>query len=520
MADPTELELKLDATPRDIGLLKAVVLPRLTASRPSAHHLVSVYFDTPRMALRKQGYSLRLRFDGERRVQTIKASRGAGVGLFDRSEWETAVQGEGIDLEAVRDTPLHALLLHERHPLGPVFETVIDRTVWRLSQGSSMVEVAVDEGRVVAGDRTCPISEVELELKHGSPSDLFALLHGLGEARALRLGVVAKSERGYALLDGKTPACFKAEPVALTSGMTVGQAFQAIVRACIRQFRLNEPFISAEAPEFLHQARVAMRRLRSALSLFEAVVADPQVERLKERLRAVSRDLGDARDLDVYLADVVRPEAEHTPAEPGVAAFGERVERQRTEAYARLATTLSAPAFRILMLDLLEWVEAGLWLVSDDPFKRLRREQPVRIFAADVLDRRRRQVKRKGRRLDTLDPDARHRVRIAAKKLRYAAEFFAALVRKKDQRRHDRFIDAMQDLQAVLGELNDIKTGHALVADIGQPVDAAAPPDAAAAEAAEQVTAERDARTARLLDEALAAHRAFRDARRFWSTWT
>ena len=364
MADPTELELKLDASPSDIGLLKAVALPQLTARPPTTQHLVSVYFDTPKLALRKGGFSLRLRFDGDRRIQTIKASRGVGVGLFDRGEWETEVQGDGVDLDAVRATPLHAVLLQDRHPLAPVFETVIDRTVWRLSQGSSVVEVALDEGRVVAGDRTSPIAEVELELKHGSPSDLFALLHGLGEARALRLGVVAKSERGYALLHGKTPACFKAEPVALTPDMNVGQAFQAIVRACIRQFRLNEPLLSPAAPEPLHQARVAMRRLRSALSLFKAVVADPQMERLKERLRDVSVDLGTARNLDVYLADVVRPETEHT-GDPGGAAFAAQMERQRVEAYARLAATLGAPAFRILMLDLLEWVEAGLWLVGE-----------------------------------------------------------------------------------------------------------------------------------------------------------
>lgn len=520
MADPTELELKLDAAPRDIGLLKAVVLPLLAASRPTTHHLVSVYFDTPRQGLRKQGYSLRLRFDGDRRVQTIKASRGAGVGLFDRSEWETEVKGYGIDCDAIRQTPLHAALLNERHPLAPVFETVIDRTVWRLRQGASMVEVAVDEGRIVAGDRTCPITEVELELKQGSPSDLFALLHGLGEARALPLGVLAKSDRGYALLDGKPPACFKAEPVVLTPGMNVGQVFQAIVRACIRQFRLNEPFIAEEAPEFLHQARVAMRRLRSALSLFKPVVADQQMERLTERLRDVSRDLGDARNLDVYLAALVHAEPGHAPADAGEAALGEQMRRKRTEAYARLATTLNAPAFRILMLDLLEWVEAGFWLVGADPFKRLLREQPIRIFAADVLDRGRRQVKRKGRHLDTLDPDARHRVRIAAKKLRYAAEFFAALAHKTDRRRHERFIAAMEDLQAVLGKLNDIKTSHALIEGVASPVDEARPLDPAATLATERVTAEQDARTAKLLDEAVAAHRAFRDAKRFWSTWT
>ena len=117
--------------------------------------------------------------------------------------------------------------------------------------------------------------------------------------------MLSKSERGFGLADGGEPNSFKAEPIALRPNLSVAQAFQIIARACVRHFRINEPLlIASRSAEPLHQARVAIRRLRSALSLFEPIVTDNINQRLKRSLRDVSHQFGEARNLDVYITQI------------------------------------------------------------------------------------------------------------------------------------------------------------------------------------------------------------------------
>jgi CHAD domain-containing protein len=121
---------------------------------------------------------------------------------------------------------------------------------------------------------------------------------------------------------------------------------------------------------------------------------------------------------------------------------------------------------RILTVDLAEWISVGAWW-DDDAVAELRASS-ISFFAGQVLDRLRRRIKRGGRRLEDIDEDARHEVRILAKKLRYSGEFFAGLYpAAKARRRHDHFLAAINKLQSALGDLNDLAIGRALLADLG-----------------------------------------------------
>ena len=513
---PREMEFKLDVAPSALPDLKAKLLSKL-GGEGTSQHLVSVYYDTPKHALRSHGMTVRVRSVGDKMIQTVKAIDGANAGLFDRSEWETAIAGKEPDIEALARTPAGALIAKGRGALKPVFETVVDRTLWTVETRHAAIEVALDQGKVDAGSASHPLTELEFELKRGNPAELFKLVKKLGGASGLRPGVRAKSERGYALALKKPPRAYKAEPIALKPSMTTAEAFRAILHSCIRQFCLNEPLLVAtRTAEPLHQARVALRRLRSALSLFGPVVADDRLDSLKNQLQAVSRELGEARNIDVYLGGSVLPEVQANPKEPGAAAFVDAMETRRSQAYDRVVETLAAKAFRGLMVDLIEWVEAGPWLTDKGPMKAALRGQPIQSFAAEMLQRGRRTVKKKGRHLDRLDPHARHRVRIAAKKLRYAAEFFAALAKgDKAQHRHAGFITALEDLQEHLGELNDIQTAH----DMALGFESASSPGGPALFAAAHVSGEQDAKVADLLAKAGQAHGELVDAKRFWSRW-
>jgi triphosphatase len=112
------------------------------------------------------------------------------------------------------------------------------------------------------------------------------------------------------LTKGNKAGLFKAGPIALKPNLSATEAFRVIARASIRHFRLNEPLlIASRAAESLHQVRAAVRRLRSALSLFEPIVTDQELKLLKRRLRDVSDQLGEARNVDVYIAQITMPNA-------------------------------------------------------------------------------------------------------------------------------------------------------------------------------------------------------------------
>ena len=207
-------------------------------------------------------------------MQTLKAESGTGAGLFDRPEWECTIEGHAPD-PCLFDEPRARELATTRSRVKAVFETRLTRVAWTVREGASEIELIVDRGAVVTDDEEAPVSEIELELKRGDPRDLFALARRIAAALPVTVGVRSKSDRGYALVTGTMEAVAKAEPVLLERHGTVGEAFQRIARGCLRQFRRNETLLLATRGEdALHQARVGLRRLRSALSLFGEAIGD------------------------------------------------------------------------------------------------------------------------------------------------------------------------------------------------------------------------------------------------------
>lgn len=482
VAMPQEVELKLDLS---ADAAHDLIASDILGAEAQLHRLRTPYFDTPDRVLLENGFTLRIRDAGNSRIQTVKAAGSAAAGLFARPEWERPVES---DQPLLDDTnPLRSLLGERIRDMAPVFEVQVERRIWNVQWEGALIEVVLDRGQVVAGERTAPICEIELELKQGRPAALFSLARRLGENAPLRLGVVNKAERGFRLL-GPVEYAFKSGPVELEESHEAAEAFRRIAGACVRQFRLNEPFVEQRIPEALHQARVALRRLRSAFSIFAPMLSGEAFARLREETKWLANTLGDARDLDVMLADGLGGEA----ARP-------QLERAREEAYDSAAAALDSARARALMLDLSEWLAHGDWLTAQESAGV--RGESVREYASSALDRFRRKVKKHGRNLETLSDEERHTVRKDAKKLRYAAEFFAILYKdKRNRRRARKFLAALEALQDRLGALNDL---------------------AMAENRSSAILPEPDVRTdvrrkEKLLDAAADAHDDFADAKPFW----
>ncbi|MCJ2125649.1 CYTH and CHAD domain-containing protein [Methylobacterium sp. J-077] len=464
VAAPREIELKLDCAGPDLTALAAH--PRLQGADSSKPELlVTTYYDTPNQDLRAAGLTLRVRAQGGRHIQTVKAGKG-GIGLFDRAEWETEIAGESPDPAAWAETAADKVLRKAGAPLEKLFSTVITRRVVPVEQGASRILVTLDEGRVESPAGDTPFCELELELAEGTAADLFALAQTLAETVPLRLSATAKSARGYALVDGTGPSVVKAEPIELPEGASAGDVFGLVALACLRHLHLNETvFLASHAPEALHQMRVSLRRLRSALSLFAPILdADPRAVSFGDEIKRVTEPFGHARNLDVFLGQTLPNLVKDRPDDADLTAVRELAEAERAKAYDAVLAILESPQWRGLIIDFAGWVEAGAWAAQDAAAE----DGPA--FAAQVLDRARERLKKRGRGLKKLDPHTRHRARIAAKKLRYGAEFFAGLyTKKKARRRQDKFGASLSDLQDHLGTLNDLETARSMMESLGGP---------------------------------------------------
>lgn len=482
-----ELELKF-AVPADKAQAVWRAIAPKGAESAEEKRLVSTYFDTADRRLARAGYGLRVRADGRRRVQTLKGPDPLG---FARAEYEAAVRGPGVDLEALAATPAAGLL--GGGELAPLFRVDVRRRKADIIQGAAVIEVCLDLGALEAEGRKEAISEIELELKSGSPKALFALARRLTAHRPLTLAMASKAERGYRLIGDE-------EPKAPTVGphMNAGDAFTAIGLAALEQITGAAAALDAEiTPKSVHALRVGIRRLRSARSAFKAMLTDRPSLAIAADLRWLAGSLDEMRDLDVLA---------HSAADADPA-FHAALEKARDSARARLVETLGAPRARALPLKLAEWLAVGGWRASRLRAVRTVREQPLLAFAAHALDRRLRKLGG-GAKLADLAPHERHERRIRIKKLRYAAEAFAPTFEAHPKRRR-KLIAALKEAQEALGALNDDTVGRVLAQKV-------VGGDAEAAFAAGAAFAPDAKRDAKRLKAAQGAWRNIHDATPFW----
>jgi triphosphatase len=521
MPRPQEIELKFEVPPGAAGRVDR--LPVLKGVKPDkAQTLVSVYYDTDKQTLRKCGLSLRVRRQHGRYVQTIKQNNGASAGIFKRNEWECDVDGIEPDLDAARGTALEPLLDKKlRRKLKPLFQTRVRRRIYPIRRGDSQIEFTVDKGKVEAAGHSSPLCEVELELKQGEPDELFKIAQAMGDALPVSVASKSKAAHGYELVDGEQPGAVKGEPVELSPDANWAMAFKVIAMTCLHQIAANQPALRRHDPEAVHQMRVGLRRMRAAISLFKVMLAGPQTEAMKEQFKWLTNELGPARELDVFIKRVVKRADGSRANKMGQSAVAKGFRARRIQAFDRAVQAAASPRFRRLMLDAAAWIEVGDWTHTEDELIRALRERTVRDAAAEELRRRRKKIRKRGAQLADLDPLKRHKLRIQAKKLRYATEFFAGVFPgRKSARRREKFGTQLRKLQDTLGDLNDIVVHQGLAKQaIGRSGAARKrrPRFVPTAFAAGRLSGGEAARFASVMKEAEHRYAGFAKCRPFWT---
>jgi triphosphatase len=513
VSSPKETEIKLQLPSAKSARLAGVPMLRRAERSKRSERQVSVYFDTKGLKLKRHGLTLRVRQVGDRYIQTVKSEDAS---LFDRGEWETEIEDGRPDLARAGGSALERLGIKKlRNKLRPVFETRVQRTTYPLAR--SDIALTIDRGQIGAGKKSMPLYEAELELKRGDRARLFGMARKFARATSAELAVKSKSQRGYELLAGDGAAAVKGHDIALTADMPAKAAFQSIASACLKQIVANKPAILAGDPEAIHQMRIGLRRLRAALSLFSDIVADAKAGHIKTELKWLTNELGSAREFDVFLSKVVAPLKKHHARLPGMRGLSRDLADRRKAAAARAVEAVASKRFRDLALDVAAWLETGGWRQPRNRQARERGEAPVATVAAAQLSRRWKKLRKRGRQLAKLDAEARHKLRIQAKKLRYATEFYKAVFTgKKMEKRRDVFLAALKDMQDRFGELNDIVVHEKLATEIATAMADRPPRPVGRAFAAGLLTGHEEARFKPVLTAAEHAFRAFEKLKPHW----
>ncbi|MEI6557122.1 MAG: CHAD domain-containing protein [Rhodospirillaceae bacterium] len=504
----TETELKLAVAPEHLAAVSdaAAVVGRRTGE-PVTVSLDSAYFDTPDRLLSARRAVLRVRLTPDGFIQTLKSGDG-----LTRHEWEWPVTGPGPVLAVIVEPAARAVIDGlDGAALRPTFRTRVERTLHQIDGGA--IELAVDRGEIIGPDADArePISEVELELKTGESASLYRLALALAETVPLRVEPRTKAARGFALANREPPRAFKAQRQLFEDRTTVDSALAAILGGCFHQFALNEPcLLAGDDPEGVHQARVALRRLRSALGLFRDLIPAADRAWLAAETKALADTLGPARDWDVFLAELLAPVkaafATHPDLHADLAALEAAALAERHQAYQRVRALFASPGHTRFQLRFGLWLESRGWRAQAVTRTSAQLFRPLRETADALLDRRHRKARKLGGSFAELADTERHQLRIAMKKLRYAADFFRSLY---DARPVDRYLQRLATFQDALGHLNDVATAARLVPVLES--------GAAAARAVGVVIGWHGRGLAALEPRLVAEWRDFRSAGVFWT---
>jgi inorganic triphosphatase YgiF len=477
----SELEIKFQVPAGErAALLKAIGTRGLERALLRAR-----YFDTGDHLLARNEIALRLREENGAWVQTLKAATPHALErLEDNVELPAGTGEDALSPDPERHAQsevgerLAKLLRTNGHPaLVEVYRTEVARTSKEIRAHDAQVEWSLDEGSIVAGDRAREVLELELEWKGGDEHGLYALAREWQARHGLWIDPISKAHRGSLLVDGRPFApAVKSQSPNLDRDMGGERLLRAMVAATLSQILPNAAEIvgGSEEPEHVHQLRVGVRRLRTAVREMKpyAAALDPEWE---PPVKAVFEALGEARDRYIQRTQLA-PQLERAGA-PLADIAGTRSDE---ELLASARDAVRATPFQAALLQLVAFAhedaaadgsgdgDAGADLPEDgaapsaeeaeaDAAREIEQEveNALELSAGsplahvqEQLSKLHRQVTREAGHFESLPHEEQHDVRKRLKRLRYLAQFVAPLYKS---RRVEVWLNSLEPAQDALG---------------------------------------------------------------------
>lgn len=467
---PLECELKLAGS--RASLRKAeTALNRIVGKRIAwqTDHLVTSYYDTADRRLSQRGIALRVRKKGRTYTQTVKAKALKSAAMSQRPEWNVEVKSTRPDISALPHAARKRVGLVLPKELRKLFTVDVERKkaeveLPNLEGGEpTIVEIALDRGQVKSGRKSTDMTELEIELISGNHAAIFEIATQLADT-GLMINQVTKAETGYRLIDGALdPEPVRLSKFKLEPDQTVNQVIAEIFSAGLANVLDNEAATRLGAdPEGVHQMRVSLRRMRSALSVFRYMIDPKRCQWLKDELKWLASSLGPARDWDVFGMDILDPVDGFGVDADAINELRGAVKEQQHAAYDIVREVLASPRYFRFLIGLSHFIAIEGWRPVDAGVDHPL-EKPINKASKVILGRAMRRLMRASKGLKKMSIEKRHETRIELKKFRYATDFLQSLY-PKDRVRP--FMKSLSKMQDQFGHLNDVAVAEDLLVEL------------------------------------------------------
>lgn len=454
MPDGSELEIKL-AIPEhrffDLILNDPEIVAMMQEQKPVVRAFEAFYYDTPQFLLQKTGYAYRIRHEGQDWVATVKSDLLSSGGLSEREEWNEKVAGPEPSPKPFAGTNVgdRLALILGAEKLKLLFSTRFSRTTaCLLTDGGATIEMALDKGSIWSGLAGIPISELELELKEGSPSELMKLAARIAGRWHLLPEIKSKFARGLELLQTSNPElkeiCNQIIPERMPEPTPM-----VLLNAQMKELFLLQSDLSnaTSTPENIKALRIQFRRLRSLLKFFQPCFVKESFHLYSERLQQWGVLLGQIRDLDVLINSWEKFTIRFQPIVSTSSSWLDPVRERREFLAEDVFHRLRQGNLTQLLLEIQGWLyqmeeqqQSGREDHWADHYVQKSFFQTIKELREDVQE------------LRSLEPiKVLHRFRIRVKRLRYIQESFNFYPRYHD----DEFCAALKKLQGQMGKIHD-----------------------------------------------------------------
>ncbi|MEZ8965605.1 adenylate cyclase [Vibrio breoganii] len=362
----TEIELKFFVSPQFSEVLREKI-PHNKILQHSSRELGNIYFDTPDNWLREHDIGMRIRRFDDVYVQTVKTSGRVVAGLHQRPEYnaEHTSDDPDVSLHPEEIWPEGRSVQELGDQLQPLFATNFTRELWLVGMADgSQVEVAFDQGVVVAGEKRSPICEVELELKSGQTDALFTLARQLCEDGGMRLGNLSKAARGYRLAQGFTGSETKALGlVEVTQQDNVESCFIKSLEYALAHWLYHEQaYVESPSMDCLHEICYSLSFVRQTLAVFGGIVPRRASAILRQELKWLEQELDWIKSAD-YLDDLTEDRGHALRKLDAQKALVKQLKVMRNDLPSEdeVLQLLESARYTGIILDLSRWVLTKGW---------------------------------------------------------------------------------------------------------------------------------------------------------------
>lgn len=413
-------------------------------------HVKTQYYDTVERKLSAAKLQLQLVLQANHWVQTLICEDAKHLGYLEHQVSLGETDAPHVDVTLHQGTPAGAILFEvlgdETQALTLQFETDIVRTLHTIEDQDSQIEVALDVGEIRTEKDHLPIYELKFELKTGSVHRLFLLVTEWVQRYELWLDIRSKAALGGQLRQGlkALPAMQACNPV-LVNKLPAEIALCEMIASCLQQILPNSAEMMTEPneAEHVHQARVGIRRLRSALRVFGHW--SKQTDQTWEvTLKTLFNQLGTIRDRDALEEKLL----------PRLRAAGAPYVKLPIQPHQEEIHTFKDPSYTTLWLAMIQFIQVS----SESQHEQNIVDDLTELATAEIKHMHRQLLKDAENCLD-LNDMMWHRMRKRLKRLRYCVEFISSLYDKKQVRQ---YLNALSPVQDILGQYNDVLIAEAL----------------------------------------------------------